>query len=150
MDVPVPVLETADLLGSRVLVIDDDESVRAAMAELLTSWGAWVEVAESSEQAVQLLARFSPQVVVADYRLRGHRNGREAIDLVRARMGVYVPAIMVTGDTAPDRLIEAEGAGAVLLHKPVPASQLKHVITTCLQAFEPGMPEGSSVRAASS
>jgi signal transduction histidine kinase/ActR/RegA family two-component response regulator len=133
MDVPVPVLETADLLGSRVLVIDDDESVRAAMAELLTSWGAWVEVAESSEQAVQLLARFSPQVVVADYRLRGHRNGREAIELVRARMGVYVPAIMVTGDTAPDRLLEAQGAGAVLLHKPVPASQLKHVLMQCLQ-----------------
>jgi len=133
MDVPVPVLETADLLGARVLVIDDDESVRAAMAELLTSWGAWVEVAESSEQSVQLLGRFSPQVVVADYRLRGHCNGREAIEQVRAKVGCYLPAIMVTGDTAPDRLLEAEGAGAVLLHKPVPASQLKHVLMQCLQ-----------------
>ena len=132
MDVPAPQQEAADLLGARVLVIDDDESVRAAMAELLTSWGAWAEVAESGDQAVQLLARFKPQVVVADYRLRGHRNGREAIDQIRAHVGSYLPAIMVTGDTAADRLREAEGAGAVLLHKPVPASQLKHVLMQCL------------------
>jgi signal transduction histidine kinase/DNA-binding NarL/FixJ family response regulator len=131
---PLPEQETADLLGARVLVIDDDESVRAAMAELLTSWGAWVEVAESSEQALRLMSRFSPQVVVADYRLRGHQNGREAIDQVRAKAGCYLPAVMVTGDTAPDRLREAHGAGAVLLHKPVPPAQLKQVLTQCLLA----------------
>lgn len=132
MAMPVPDQDPADLLGARVLVIDDDETVRAAMAEVLTSWGAWVEVADSIEQAMVVLLRFAPQVVVADYRLRGHHNGRDALAQVRDRMGWHVPGIIVTGDTGPERLREAHAAHALLLHKPVPAQQLKQALSQCL------------------
>lgn len=137
MAMPVPDEDPADLLGARVLVIDDDETVRAAMAEVLTSWGAWVEVAESVEQAMVLLQRFVPQVVVADYRLRGHHNGRDALAQVRDRMGWHVPGIIVTGDTGPERLREAHAAHALLLHKPVPALQLKQALRQCLTEPQP-------------
>ena len=137
MAMPVPDEDPADLLGARVLVIDDDETVRAAMAEVLTSWGAWVEVAESVEQAMVLLQRFVPQVVVADYRLRGHHNGRDALAQVRDRMGWHVPGIIVTGDTGPERLREAHAAHALLLHKPVPALQLKQALSQCLTEPQP-------------
>jgi two-component system, sensor histidine kinase len=39
-----------------------------------------------------------------------------------------VSAALITGDTAPDRLLEATHSGLPLLHKPVNALQLK----TCL------------------
>ncbi len=132
---PVQEVEASDLRGARILVIEDDEHVRVAMAELLTSWGAWAEAVESTEQAVALMGRFQPQVLVADYRLRGHQSGREAIQRVRARAGFPLPAIMVTGDTAPDRLQEARAVEAVLLHKPVPAGRLKAELKACLAEF---------------
>ncbi len=132
-----PVAATVtDLTGTRVLVIDDDETVRAAMAELFTSWGAWCEVVESADEAVTMMQRFTPQVVVADYRLRSHRNGHEAIELVRSHAKRHVPAVLVTGDTAADRIREAQATGVTLLHKPVPAAQLYQVLSELL-ANEP-------------
>jgi signal transduction histidine kinase len=137
MAMPVPDQDLTDLLGARVLVIDDDETVRAAMAEVLTSWGGWVEVADSIEQAMVVLQRFAPQVVVADYRLRGHHSGRDALAQVRDRMGWHVPGIIITGDTGPERLREAHAAHALLLHKPVPALQLKQALSQCLAESPP-------------
>ncbi len=122
-----------DLSGARVLVIDDDDGVRGAMAELLTIWGAWCEVVETSEEAMALLSRFTPQVVLADYRLRGPHNGRQVLEMIRARLGHAVPGVVITGDTAADRLREALASGAVLLHKPVPAGQLHEVIASLLR-----------------
>jgi len=134
-----------DLQGAKVLVIDDDESVRAAMAELLTSWGAWCEVVESADQALGLTVRFVPDLIVADYRLRGHRNGREAIDLVRQALGLTVPGVLVTGDTAADRLREAQASELTLLHKPVPADEL-HATLMQLLGRQPGVMDGAARR----
>lgn len=129
-----PACADGHLNGARVLVIDDDETVRAAMAELFTSWGAWCEVVESAGDAVNLLARFSPQVVVADYRLRGDRDGHNAIEQVRRQAGWVIPAVLVTGDTAADRIREAQASGMTLLHKPVSAAQLYQVLASLLRS----------------
>ena len=82
------------------------------------------QVVESADQALSLTVRFVPDLIVADYRLRSHRNGREAIELVRQALGQAVPGVLVTGDTAADRLREAQASGLILLHKPVPADEL--------------------------
>lgn len=133
MDVAFSAVAPTDLSGTRVLVIDDDETVRAAMAELFTSWGASCEVVESADEALQAMNHFEPQVVIADYRLRSNRNGHEAIDAVRARAKWRIPAVLVTGDTAADRIREAQATGVTLLHKPVPAAQLYQVLTDLLR-----------------
>jgi hypothetical protein len=36
-----------------------------------------------------------------------------------------VPALLISGDTAPERLREAEASGLPLLHKPVPVDTLR-------------------------
>lgn len=134
LPLPTPLaLDGGDLGGARVLVVDDDESVRSAMADLLTQWGAWCEVAESGPEAEALMARFMPQIVVADYRLRGPSNGREVIEQVRLRARRPIPGVLVTGDTSVERLREAQASGAVLLHKPVPAAQLHAVLADLLR-----------------
>lgn len=128
---PPPVVDT-DLAGLRVLLIDDDESVRVAMAELMTAWGCSCAVAGSEDEAVGLLGHFTPDVVLADFRLRDHRTGPEAIEAVRRRSGRAVPAIIVTGDTAADRLRTAVGSGITLLHKPVGAVPLQRALVQAL------------------
>jgi signal transduction histidine kinase len=111
-------------LNARILVIDDDEAVRAAMLHLLRNWGCECEAVESIEEALAIARAHPPDVIVSDYRLREQRTGAEAIAAVRALLGNTLPALLITGDTAPERLREAQASGIPLLHKPVSPSQL--------------------------
>jgi two-component system, sensor histidine kinase len=117
--------DTSDLLGLQVLLVDDEPSIRSAMRTLLQSWGCVCEAAESIEQALVLLQSFSPQILVCDYRLREHRSGAQAIQAIRAAQGWAIPSIIITGDTAPERLREASSFGVPLLHKPVSPQKLR-------------------------
>ncbi|NDP38622.1 MAG: response regulator [Rhodoferax sp.] len=119
-------------LNVRVLLIDDEESVRAGMMHLLQDWGCVCEVAASIEEALALARIHAPEVVISDYRLREQRTGVEAIQALRALLGDALPALLITGDTAPDRLREALASGITLLHKPVPPSHLYRGLVTAL------------------
>jgi signal transduction histidine kinase len=121
-------LEAAPLpeytLNARVLVIDDDNTVRAAMVQLLQDWGCVCMSAESLEEAQVMARACCPDMVISDYRLRELRTGAEAIVALRAEFGANLPALLITGDTAPERLREARASGVPLLHKPVSPSLL--------------------------
>jgi signal transduction histidine kinase/ActR/RegA family two-component response regulator len=122
----------AQAFGVRVLVIDDDEAVRTGMHQLLVAWGCKCDVADSTEEALLLARAHAPDIVISDYRLRGSRTGAEAIDALRAEFGAALPALLITGDTAPQRLREARATGVPLLHKPVQPAQLYHGLTRAL------------------
>lgn len=125
-------LEGAGISHLRVLVIDDDEAVRSGMLHLMRSWGAHCETSESIEQALETAARIPPQLAICDYRLRDQRTGTEAIALLR-RSDPALAAILITGDTAPERLREAQASGLPLLHKPVAPSDLWNKIMEVMQ-----------------
>jgi len=112
------------LRGVRVLVVDDDEAVRHGTLHLLRDWGCVAEAAESIEEALVLAGQHAPDVVISDYRLRDQRTGLEAIAALRSLLGQSLPALLITGDTAPDRLREALRSNIPLLHKPVSPDQL--------------------------
>ena len=112
------------LLNARLLVIDDDSIVREGMLRLLCDWGCECEGAESIEKALLLARQNPPDVVISDYRLCERRTGVEAIAAVRALLGNNLPALLITGDTAPERLREAQASGIPLLHKPVSPGKL--------------------------
>ncbi|MFJ5382477.1 hybrid sensor histidine kinase/response regulator [Cupriavidus sp. CER94] len=118
--------------GLRVLVIDDDPAIREAMSGLLTVWNCPNRAAETEEEALALLADFTPDLILADYRLRGHRTGLEAIAAIRERTGRNLPAIVITGDTAADRLRNVHAGGTALLHKPVVPGELHAAIGALL------------------
>ncbi|RZL89129.1 MAG: hybrid sensor histidine kinase/response regulator [Variovorax sp.] len=120
----------------RALVIDDDEAVRAGMRELLRAWGCECDVADSIEEALALARIHPPGLVISDYRLRELRTGAEAIAALRADFGERLPALLITGDTAPKRLREARASGVPLLHKPVSPGQLYHGLMCVLNDVE--------------
>lgn len=120
-------------LNVRVLVIDDDEAVREAMLHLLRNWGCESKAVESIEEALAMARAFEPDVVVSDYRLREQRTGAEAIAALRTLLGNTIPALLITGDTAPERLREAQTSGIPLLHKPVSPSQLLYGLVEVLE-----------------
>jgi signal transduction histidine kinase/CheY-like chemotaxis protein len=120
----------AELEGRRVLVLDDDAAVLDAMRSLLEGWGCEVTTATAPEEAEASLAAAPelPDLLVVDYRLRRQSSGLETIERLRDLAGSAIPALVITGDTAPDRLREAQESGHPLLHKPVQPAQLRSVM----------------------
>ena len=112
-------MATGQLRGVNVLVVDDDEAVLSGMAQLLSQWGCKVNSASSIEQALARAQVQKPDIVISDYRLREQRTGAQAITELRELLGRHLPALIITGDTAPERLREAMSTGVPLLHKPL-------------------------------
>jgi PAS domain S-box-containing protein len=130
---PAPTAEQRrQLLGKHVLVIDDDRAVRLGTLQLLSDWGCQGMAAESIEEALSLTQGQRPDLIVSDYRLRQQHTGAEAIAILRAVHGAQLPALLITGDTAPERLAEAQASGIPLLHKPVSTGELYRVLTMLL------------------
>ncbi|MGQ9367641.1 hybrid sensor histidine kinase/response regulator [Azospirillum sp. A39] len=113
-----------------ILVIDDDSVILVAMRALLEQWGYEVVAAVSADEAIELLLGLGrqPRAILADYRLREGRTGVEAIRDVFGVCGVRVPAVVLTGDTAPERIAEVERSGFRLLHKPVTPARLREIL----------------------
>ena len=115
----------ASLNGVRILVLDDERGVRDAMSAMLRVWGAAPIEAATLEQAIALAP---PDLIVADYRLGGNVTGAEAVAALRTYWGEDVPALIVTGDTAPDRIAELSRMRMPHLHKPVNPARLQEML----------------------
>ena len=122
--------ELGALATGLVVVIDDEVAIREAMATLLGGWGHEVITAGSGGDAIKQLATctISPDLIISDYRLRNGETGAEVIERLRLEYNETIPAMLITGDTAPDRLAEAQASGLLLLHKPVSNGRLRAAI----------------------
>ena len=123
-----------DFTGLSVLIIDDDPRIRVTMQSLMTTWGCTSTSAESAVEAIEKIGTDVPDLLLVDYRLKEEKTGREAIEDLRAHIGQHVPAIIITGDTGTDRIIEAQSADALLLHKPASTTQLQRMMRSLLTA----------------
>ncbi|MDX8391183.1 MAG: ATP-binding protein [Mariprofundaceae bacterium] len=125
----------APLAGLQVLIVDDEADVRDGMRILFAQWGCAPILAESGADALAQLSASgaTPDVLIVDYRLRERETGADAIAAVRRQCGKLIPAMILTGDTAPQRIREAKEAGCPLLHKPVQPGRLLALIRHCLR-----------------
>jgi signal transduction histidine kinase len=113
-----------------VLLIDDEEAIRTSVAELLTEWGYVVVEAATTAAAVEAARARQGliDIVVSDLRLRQGEDGLRAIEQVRRACGFDVPALIVTGDTAPDQVLRVHESGHIVLYKPVQPKELLTVL----------------------
>ena len=75
-----------------------------------------------------------PILILSDYRLRDGESGAVAIEQLQSDYNDEIPAILITGDTALDRLIEAQQNGYAILHKPVQPARLRELIDQLIGA----------------
>lgn len=143
--------EASQLEGVSILLVEDDAAVRTSTAQLLSSWGCRVHPAASFDAAVGIAAdrRSALDLVIADYRLPGPRNGAEAIVRLRDILGWTVPAILVTGESNRDALGDIRLEKVALAIKPFHPAKLRALVSAKLRsgARPPGEPaeaQGSS------
>jgi len=74
-----------------------------------------------------------PDLIVSDFRLADGESGIGVIAQLREAFGAAIPAFLMSGDTAPERLREARESGHHLLHKPVRPMRLRAILNRLLQ-----------------
>ncbi len=109
------------LAGLKVAAIDDEPLQLAALEAFLSIYDCQVITGTTLEELASKLRqkKLIPGVIIADYRLRGGTTGVQAIKSLRKEFGQFIPAILITGDTEPDRIAEANNSGYPILHKPL-------------------------------
>ncbi len=126
----------SDAMGDRgvAIVIDDSVEIQLAMRALLSGWGYEVFAAASVAELMPQVMSVTqiPRLLLCDYRLRDGANGIAAIEQLQESFNHDIPAILITGDTGPDRLREAVASGLPVLHKPVTQAQLRGAIDKAL------------------
>jgi CheY-like chemotaxis protein len=105
------------------------------MVQLLKQWGFACVAAETGDEALTLARSYLPELVICDWRLRGGEQGTDVISRLRAQSGHALPAILVTGDTSPDRLQEAARLNLPVLHKPVSPADLHSAMARVVGDF---------------
>ena len=96
--VPAPVVPIGRRLS--VLLVDDEEIVRTATAELIRDLGHSVEEASSGLEALARLdGGLQVDAVVSDYMMPGMNGGALAAAIAKRRPGV--PVLLITGYTGP-------------------------------------------------
>jgi signal transduction histidine kinase/CheY-like chemotaxis protein len=127
---PAPDTPAPPATRRMIVVIDDEQAIREAMTNQLSYWGHEVLTAAGADEAIEKLSAYrgKPDLIICDYRLRGEEDGIEAVARLRADYNDSIPAMLITGDTAPDRLRDAHASDLTLLHKPVSSTKLKRAI----------------------
>lgn len=125
----LPNAATAGMDGDqrRVLLVDDDHSVREVTAQMLLDLGYLVIEAESGEKALQALEQNPVDLLLADFAMPG-MNGGELVRAVRMRHP-GLPVVFVTG------YAELEGLGmsdAQIIQKPFRGEELARQLHAAL------------------
>ena len=123
--------------GQLILVVEDDDSVRAGVVAQLSDLGYGVLAAADGDNALTL-ARGNPRIdlLFTDVVLGGSHNGRQLADAIRAlRPGL--PVVYTSGYT--ENAIVHHGRldeGVTLLSKPYRADQLARTVSDTLLAIQ--------------
>ncbi len=118
------------MAGIKILVIDDDASVRNAMQVMLQDWHCEAKIVDTYEIAHSMLAKkeFTPNIIISDYRLTGKLNGAEVIDALRKLQDRTVHAIIISGDADAELANQLRSQGLFVLKKPVKPMHIKKAI----------------------
>jgi CheY-like chemotaxis protein len=126
-----------EVAGGRILVIEDDGLIRQAYEMMLESWGYETLSAANGEEALECAAQANWRfdAIIADHRLGSGMSGNAAATEIARRAGRSFPTVLVTGDTAKERLAEISASGFIMLHKPVEADDLLRTVQSLLGAM---------------
>ncbi len=105
--------EMVDLTGIKVLLVDDEPDARELLTEVLQQCGAIVVATHSADEAMRLIPRERPAVLLSDIGLPGE-DGYKLISRVRAlppEQGGKLPAAAITAYARSDDAIRALAAG---------------------------------------
>ncbi len=112
---------------ARVLIVDDDEAIRASLSAAVREDGLEVSVASDAAAALGQLAAFAPDIVLTDVRMPG-MDGVSLLQVLRERVP-SVDVVLMTAHQDMPTVVSAMQNGAVeFLVKPLHLDHLLEVL----------------------
>lgn len=125
------------LNGLRVLIVDDENDTRELLRVILEGGGSQVQTAASTEEAMQILEHWRPDVMVSDIGMP-NSDGYDLIGRVRAweaQRGGRIPAVALTAYARVEDRVRALRAGfQVHVPKPIEPVELLAVVASLATA----------------
>jgi len=116
---------------TRILIVDDEETIRLALRKFLRSRGYEVEIAGSGDQALQLLEKDSFALMLCDVRMPG-MTGVQIVPLARERdQDLAIIMLTAVNDAATATEVLSSGATDYLM-KPVELADLQQAVDRAL------------------
>lgn len=133
-DAPEEPVAEVNAAGQRVLVADDDRSIRAALSSMLQSGGYRVYEAEDGHQVLELVERTNPDLILLDALMPGI-SGFDVCEELRRRPGLeQTPILIITALEDNDSIERAMAVGATdMIGKPIVFQLLKQRIDRLLE-----------------
>ena len=113
-----------------ILIIDDEQPVRAMIARALTELGYRVRAAESGPEGLAMISEERPALVILDYVMPGMDGAETALEI--ALVEPDLPVVFSTGHGALRALRDAAGDEASILEKPFTLAELDALLARIL------------------
>jgi PAS domain S-box-containing protein len=128
---PEPQMTTIPASGRRLILIEDNDSVRTATELFLSLEGFETRAAATVAEAEALLADIRPgDILITDYHLDGSLTGLDVLTQLRLQQGRDVPAILLSGDLqSMMRVVRTSIPQCRFLSKPVDTKSLLAAIS---------------------
>lgn len=122
-------------MSKSVLVVDDEQSVREALRDILEDSGYRVELASNGREGLDMIDRANPDAVLLDIRMP-EMDGIKALEIINQR-GQQVPVILITAYGSTETTIEGMRLGAFdYLMKPLKINELLETIQKATEVKE--------------
>jgi PAS domain S-box-containing protein/putative nucleotidyltransferase with HDIG domain len=117
---------------AKILIVDDEKSIRVTLAEFVKNEGHAVWTAENADEAMRLFSDVAPDVVVTDIIL----PGRDGIALLRTihSQSPETQVVVITGEPTVDSAAEAVRQGAFdYLAKPITRDAIQRAVASAVR-----------------
>ena len=115
-----------------ILVVDDDRAMTNMLAEILEAEGYSMLTANSGDQALALIRRAAPELVISDLRMSG-MSGHQLQSEIK-RLCPDMPIVIITGFGSIETAVESMKRGAFdFITKPFTNNQLIVVVGRALE-----------------
>lgn len=121
--------------GARILMVDDDAAIREGMTTLLNHWGHDCRAAASGAEAMAMIARSRPDLLICDLHLADGEQGGDVLKAIHRAHGP-IPTLVLTGQIEQQDAADLMAQGIEVLGKPVSEVHLRARLDQLLASHE--------------
>jgi CheY-like chemotaxis protein/two-component sensor histidine kinase len=143
-NLPMRIGERDELVGIKILVVDDEKDTAELLRFVLNQAGAIVETANGAEEALHLLVSFQPDLLVSDIGMPGV-DGFELLRIIRQERHSEIPAVALTAMARiEDRLKTLSSGFQMHVAKPVEPIELISIVGSLVALINRRTADGSN------
>jgi putative two-component system response regulator len=120
---------------TRILIVDDEETIRLALRKFLRSRGYEVEIAGSGDQALDILDKESFSLMLCDVRMPGMTGAQVVPQAIARDQDLAIIMLTAVNDAATATEVLSSGASDYLM-KPVELADLQQAVDRALSRRE--------------